>query len=58
MHRNWATGGQCLPPPTHGSLVELDGAILLTPPEGLEAGYVPIVTSQRAAASDEESDGS
>jgi len=48
MHRNWSSGRQYLPPPTHGSLVELDGALLLTPPEGLEVGYVPIVTSQRA----------
>jgi hypothetical protein len=48
MHRNWAADRQYLPPPTHGSLVELDGALLLTPPEGLEVGHVPIVTSQRA----------
>jgi hypothetical protein len=47
MHRSWPADGQYLPPPTRGVLVELDGALLLTPPEGLEAGYVPIVTSQR-----------
>ncbi|MBM3500070.1 MAG: hypothetical protein FJX74_15550 [Armatimonadetes bacterium] len=50
MHRTWPTDRPYLPPPTHGSLVELDGALLLTPPEGLEVGYVPIVTSQRAVA--------
>ena len=47
MHRSWPADGQYLPPPTRGVLVELDGALLLTPPEGLEVGYVPIVTSQR-----------
>jgi len=50
MHRNWSPDKQYLAPPTHGSLVELDGALLVTPPEGLEVGYVPIVTSQRARA--------
>ena len=47
MHRDWPADRHCLPQPTHGSLVEIDGALLLTPPEGLEVGYVPIVTSQR-----------
>lgn len=50
IHRNWPADRRYLPPPTRGSLVELDGALLLTPPEGLEVGYVPIVTRQRARA--------
>ena len=48
MHKNWPADTHYLPPPTHGALVELDGALLLTPPEGLGIGYVPICTSQRA----------
>lgn len=35
-------------PPTRGTLVALDPALLVTPPKGLEAGYVPIVTHQAA----------
>lgn len=37
----WRDGG---PPPAFGSLVRLDPALLVTPPRGLEAGHVPIVT--------------
>ena len=33
-------------PPTRGTLVTLDPALLVTPPQGLEVGYVPIVTHQ------------
>lgn len=33
-------------PPTRGKLVALDPALLVTPPRGLEVGYVPIVTRQ------------
>jgi hypothetical protein len=35
-------------PPTHGKLVSLDPALVVTPPPGLEAGYVPIVTGKEA----------
>jgi hypothetical protein len=38
-----------MPPPSSGELVSLDPALLVTPPEGLERGYVPIVTGQRGA---------
>ncbi len=34
--------------PTIGKLVELDPALLVTPPLGLEVGYVHIVTRQAA----------
>jgi hypothetical protein len=34
-------------PPSSGTLVTLDPALLVTPPEGMEVGYVPIVTAQR-----------
>ena len=33
-------------PPTRGTLATLDPALLVTPPQGLEVGYVPIVTCQ------------
>ena len=33
-------------PPTRRELVSLDPALLVTPPKGMEAGYVPIVTRQ------------
>jgi hypothetical protein len=35
-------------PPSRGTLVALDPALLVTPPQGLEVGYVPIVTGQSA----------
>jgi hypothetical protein len=33
-------------PPTTGSLVAIDPALMVTPPQGMEVGYVPIVTRQ------------
>jgi len=36
-------------PPTRGELAALDPALFVTPPAGLEVGYVPIVTRQEAA---------
>jgi hypothetical protein len=47
LHRHW-TKREYLPPPTIGKLAELDPAVLVTPPKGLEVGYVPIVTRQAA----------
>lgn len=38
-----------LPPPSRGKLASLDPALIVTPPPGLEAGYVPIATRQAAA---------
>ncbi len=35
-----------LPPPGIGSLAELDPAQMVTPPNGLEVGYVPIPVRQ------------
>ena len=34
--------------PTVGKLADLDPALIVTPPKGLEVGYVPIVTRQAA----------
>lgn len=34
--------------PCRGALATLDSALVVTPAEGLEVGYVPIVTRQEA----------
>ncbi len=46
LHRNWAATHEFMAPPTSGTLATLDAALLVTPPAGLEYGYVPIVTRQ------------
>ena len=46
LHRAWTKDRNYLPPPRIGKLAEIDPALILTPPKGLEAGYVPIVTRQ------------
>jgi hypothetical protein len=46
LHANWPADRDYMAPPTRGKLVSLDPALLVTPPPGLEVGYVPIVTRQ------------
>ena len=46
IHRSWPKDRDYLAPPTAGTLVELDPALLVIPPKGKEAGYVPIATRQ------------
>jgi hypothetical protein len=46
LHANWPIDRDYMPPPSHGTLVSLDPGLLVTPPKGLEVGYVPIVTHQ------------
>jgi hypothetical protein len=48
LHRHWTKEREYLPPPTVGTLADLDPAVLVTPPKGMEIGYVPIVTRQAA----------
>ncbi len=48
IHRQWTKDREYLPPPAIGTLAEIDPALLVTPPPGLEAGYVPIATRQAA----------
>ena len=48
LHKNWTKDREYLPPPQVGKLADLDPAVLVTPPKGLEIGYVPIVTRQAA----------
>ncbi len=49
IHTSWPIDRNYMPPPTRGTLATLDPALLVTPPKGLEIGYVPIVTHQQAA---------
>ncbi len=46
LHQHWSKDREYLPPPTVGELADLDPALVLTPPKGFEAGYVPIATRQ------------
>ena len=49
LHRNWKKDRDYLAPPAFGKLAELDPALLVTPPAGMEEGYVPIATRQELA---------
>jgi hypothetical protein len=46
IQRLWTKDREYLPPPTVGKLASIDPALFVTPPAGLEIGYVPIVTRQ------------
>lgn len=46
LHRAWTKDRDYLAPPTTGSLASLDPALIVTPPPGLEIGYVPIALRQ------------
>jgi hypothetical protein len=46
LHRAWTKDREYLAPPTIGTLASLDPALLVTPPQGMEIGYVPIATWQ------------
>jgi hypothetical protein len=48
IHVSWPIDRDYMAPPSRGSLVALDPALIVTPPKGMEAGYVPIVTGQSA----------
>ena len=48
LHRNWKRDREYLAAPTIGALADIDPALLVMPPKGFEAGYVPIVTRQAA----------
>ena len=48
LHRKWTKDREYLPPATVGKLAELDPALIVTPPKGMEIGYVPIVIRQAA----------
>jgi hypothetical protein len=46
IHADWSLNRDYMPPPSSGALAAFDPALILTPPAGLEVGYVPIVTYQ------------
>ncbi len=48
IHATWPIDRDYMAPLRHGELATLDPALLVTPPAGLEVGYVPIVTGQCA----------
>jgi len=50
IHAAWPIDRDYMAPPRFGKLVMLDPALFVTPPQGLEVGYVPIVTRQEAAS--------
>lgn len=55
IHAQWPIDRDYMAPPTRGKLVSLDPALLVTPPKGLELGYVPIVIHQTASKNTEHS---
>ena len=46
MHRRWNREDEYLAPPASGDLASIDPALIMTPPERFEIGYVPIATRQ------------
>ena len=46
IHAAWRADGQFMAPPSRGTLATFDTGVLVTPPAGMEIGYVPIVTRQ------------
>jgi len=46
IHRQWTKDREYLPAPMTGKLAEIDPALIVSPPKGMEVGYVPIVTQQ------------
>lgn len=46
IHKNWSIEKEYMAPPSMGDLVIIDPALIVAPPEGMEVGYVPIVTRQ------------
>lgn len=49
IHANWPIDRDYMAPPAFGQLVKIDPALIVTPPPGLEVGYVPIVVRQEQA---------
>lgn len=47
MHAHWTIDKEYLEPVSSGTLASFDDALVVTPPKGLEVGYVPIVVEQK-----------
>jgi hypothetical protein len=54
IRRNWIIDKTYIAPPKTGGLVHIDPALILTPPEGMEVGYVPILVRQEKKAEADE----
>ena len=50
MHRAWSIDGEYLAPPRAGTLASFDSNLFVTPPKGMEVGFVPIVVRQEITA--------
>ena len=48
LHKHWSIDDRCFPDPEQ-PIASLDEALILTPPKGLEVGYVPICVHQDKA---------
>lgn len=48
IHASWPIDRNYMAPPGQGELVSLDPALIVSPPKGMEKGYVPIVVGQAA----------
>lgn len=48
VHQKWTKDRDYLPSPAIGKLAEIEPALIVTPPPGLEVGCVPIGTRQAA----------
>ena len=46
LHLYWKKDLEYLPSPLVGKLADIDPALIVTPPKGMEVGYVPIATRQ------------
>src|SRR3954470_23463050 len=46
LHKKWNINGNFMKKPSVGALVSVDPKLIVTPPKGYEAGYVPIVVAQ------------
>jgi hypothetical protein len=46
IHQHWPIDRNYLAPPTVGKTADIAPALIVTPPKGMESGYVPIATKQ------------
>ncbi|HEU4609978.1 MAG TPA: hypothetical protein VFS31_17780, partial [Chitinophagaceae bacterium] len=47
IHSSWTINKTYMPAPLNGKpLVSIDPGLIVTPPRGMEKGYVPVVTRQ------------
>jgi hypothetical protein len=52
IHANWTPEKPFMADLSAGTLVELDHTLIVTPPPGLEVGYVPLVVNQKSFVMD------